>query len=271
MCTGREKAFTHEAVRAYAVETLEKASDHELLTFLLQLVQALRYEPVDPDQVNAAGEGDAVNEAYVSPLARFLISRAKRSLEVANFLYWYLTAEKGDATHGAMYQNILKYFMRSLEEDEESARIGRLLRAQASYLHKIGQCQVQAREEKGRKDQKEECMRRLLVQNKLDHIHGEVDAVPNPLQPSTFFDGLLTKGTFMFKSATYPAVVEFLLKVRRDASTLQRPTTLFRVDLTMLSVCSRRRRSLLNRSSNRRKNRPPPRARTTNPMSERSE
>jgi phosphatidylinositol 3-kinase len=32
-------------VREYAVETLRSASDEELLTFLLQLVQALRYEP----------------------------------------------------------------------------------------------------------------------------------------------------------------------------------------------------------------------------------
>ncbi len=32
-------------MREYAVETLRSASDEELLTFLLQLVQALRYEP----------------------------------------------------------------------------------------------------------------------------------------------------------------------------------------------------------------------------------
>ena len=41
----REKAFEHRYVRAYAVSILRSASDEELLTFLLQLVQALRYEP----------------------------------------------------------------------------------------------------------------------------------------------------------------------------------------------------------------------------------
>ena len=40
----REKAFEHPYVREFAVEVLRAASDAELLTFLLQLVQALRYE-----------------------------------------------------------------------------------------------------------------------------------------------------------------------------------------------------------------------------------
>ena len=42
---GKEKAFQSLIVRQYAVETLRSATDEELLTFLLQLVQALRYEP----------------------------------------------------------------------------------------------------------------------------------------------------------------------------------------------------------------------------------
>ena len=42
---GKEKAFQALIVRHYAVETLQTATDEELLTFLLQLVQALRYEP----------------------------------------------------------------------------------------------------------------------------------------------------------------------------------------------------------------------------------
>lgn len=41
----KEKSFEHQYVREYAVSVLRSASDEELLTFLLQLVQALRYEP----------------------------------------------------------------------------------------------------------------------------------------------------------------------------------------------------------------------------------
>ena len=41
----KDKVFEHPMVREYAVSILRSASDDELLTFLLQLVQALRYEP----------------------------------------------------------------------------------------------------------------------------------------------------------------------------------------------------------------------------------
>jgi hypothetical protein len=39
------KSFSYPLVRKYAVEVLESANDSELLILLLQLVQALRYEP----------------------------------------------------------------------------------------------------------------------------------------------------------------------------------------------------------------------------------
>ena len=38
-------AYMHPAVRGYAVSLLRKADDEELLLYLLQLVQALKYEP----------------------------------------------------------------------------------------------------------------------------------------------------------------------------------------------------------------------------------
>lgn len=40
---GRERTFQAEVVRRFAVDALRRASDEELLAFLLQLVQALRY------------------------------------------------------------------------------------------------------------------------------------------------------------------------------------------------------------------------------------
>ena len=40
------KAFQSPIVRSYAVDVLRKASDQELQVLLLQLVQALRYEPM---------------------------------------------------------------------------------------------------------------------------------------------------------------------------------------------------------------------------------
>ena len=50
---GKEQAFQDGRVRRYAVEILDTATDEEITLFLLQLVQALRYEPREEDQGQA--------------------------------------------------------------------------------------------------------------------------------------------------------------------------------------------------------------------------
>lgn len=63
--------FKNQRVRAHAVKVLERADDDELLCYLLQLVQALRYEMEDQ-----------------SPLAAFLAIRAATNPRVGFFLHW---------------------------------------------------------------------------------------------------------------------------------------------------------------------------------------
>jgi hypothetical protein len=105
------KAFQSPLVRSYAVDVLRNASDQELQILLLQLVQALRYEPTiarsdddltplspntidtsetdnvenSQDEAKAEGFEDAMEKLPTAnipslpslpPLARFLISRA---------------------------------------------------------------------------------------------------------------------------------------------------------------------------------------------------
>ena len=73
---GPDQAYQRSVVRGFAVDALRAASDMELVTYLLQLVQALRYDEKD--------------EEGRSPLASFLSERAARSIAVANFVWWYL-------------------------------------------------------------------------------------------------------------------------------------------------------------------------------------
>lgn len=98
--------FPDPAVRAFALQRLERAGDDELELFLLQLVQLLRYEPWAEARGAAVGgssnSGGSAEEPSqpspspslnVPPLARLLIDRACRSLALGNALFWFLTAE----------------------------------------------------------------------------------------------------------------------------------------------------------------------------------
>ena len=141
---GRERTFQAEVVRRFAVDALRRASDDELLAFLLQLVQALRYQQVGgaagaggPGGGNDGGgaaatpagvedpavDGGGGGGGGVSPLAQFLIERACRSLKLANFFYWYLRVELEDATHGHIYRGVQAAFQRAMGRAPESARV----------------------------------------------------------------------------------------------------------------------------------------------------
>lgn len=128
-------AFTHPAVRKYAVSRLAQADDEDLLLYLLQLVQALKYEDYEEikkglDTSPPRTESSNVMEGTVtdrersqsidsfldalggtssrqdeSPenrlekemdLATFLISRARNNNKLANYFYWYLSVEVSD-------------------------------------------------------------------------------------------------------------------------------------------------------------------------------
>ena len=90
-------AFQTNLVRDYAIDTLAGAPDSELRLYLLQLVQALKYEnmeAIESTTPTGGGIGSPVAPATssqpttVSSLANFLIKRAAGNLQLANFLYW---------------------------------------------------------------------------------------------------------------------------------------------------------------------------------------
>jgi phosphatidylinositol 3-kinase len=81
---GKQVAYQTNLVRAYAIDRLAKAPDDELRLYLLQLVQALKFENIQETGVNQAGS----SSAPVSSLASFLVGRAAKNVELANYLYW---------------------------------------------------------------------------------------------------------------------------------------------------------------------------------------
>lgn len=94
--------FLDPAIRALAMQRLDRAGDDELELFLLQLVQLLRYEPWAETRSASSTTSGGPEEPLqpqpspslnMPPLARLLIDRACRSLPLGNALFWFLTAE----------------------------------------------------------------------------------------------------------------------------------------------------------------------------------
>lgn len=71
-----DAGYAHPAVREHAVEALSTIDDDYLLGIMLQLTQALKYEPY-----------------HQCALVRFLLRRALKNRKIGHRLFWYLKAE----------------------------------------------------------------------------------------------------------------------------------------------------------------------------------
>ncbi|XP_068598544.1 phosphatidylinositol 4-phosphate 3-kinase C2 domain-containing subunit beta [Brachionichthys hirsutus] len=96
-CPGHQDAlgllhtsFPDQELRRTAVQWMDSMADPELLDFLPQLVQALKYE------------------CYLdSSLVRFLLRRAMGDIRIAHYLFWLLKDNLQDTQFSARYQHLL--------------------------------------------------------------------------------------------------------------------------------------------------------------------
>lgn len=123
-------------VRAYAVKQLSRADDdvralcsfsctttnmfltafQELHLYLLQLVQALKFESTASDQRSSRSATSAVSYDD-SGLADFLIARAVRNPILGNRFHWYLMVEVAmeDKVMAKLYGRVVFKFMNNLK------------------------------------------------------------------------------------------------------------------------------------------------------------
>ncbi|XP_051521595.1 phosphatidylinositol 4,5-bisphosphate 3-kinase catalytic subunit beta isoform-like isoform X2 [Myxocyprinus asiaticus] len=87
--------YPDQYVREFAVKCLRDMSDDELLQYLLQLVQVLRYEPY-----------------YDCALSRFLLERAQNSRKIGHFLFWHLRSEMHMSAVSVHFALILEAYCR---------------------------------------------------------------------------------------------------------------------------------------------------------------
>jgi len=222
---GRNVAFQTSLVRSYAIDTLSKSSDEELRLYLLQLVQALKYEE---DVSGGTSGGNDVAHAFsenksagVSSLSTFLIDRASRNVELANFLFSFLRVELDNPIYEVRYREVFGLFQVKLssvrvkngcitqsKDTGDTLSLWELLTQQEKFISGIMDCQRDSLSARGKKDAKESHLREALESG---GFHNIPHAVPLPSAPHIFVKGVNPKSVKMFKSALYPAVVDFIV------------------------------------------------------------
>lgn len=86
------------------------------MLYLLQLVQALKFESAASDQRSTRSTTSAISYDD-SGLSDFLIARGVKNLVLGNRLYWYLMVEVAleDRVMAKMYGRIVYKFMKDVE------------------------------------------------------------------------------------------------------------------------------------------------------------
>lgn len=236
--------FTNRMVRGYAVQRLESAADADLETYLLQLVQALRFEPdLAGDRARAtstadgkggdgadgggaamsppspgAGRSDPPLDVRKSPLAHFLIERATTSRNLASYLNWYLVVETEDNAVGDMFHRVHREFMAALRRTPVGQTLEDMLAHQMDLITKIEAAGRDA-SAKGNLSTKIAKLNKLLSHDgAYSFIVDLPEPVVMPLNPDLEVLGIVPGKCSMFKSKLTPLVVRFRVRQPDDGA-----------------------------------------------------
>lgn len=194
--------YDNPVVRAYAVDRLQQAGDAELQLYLLQLVQALKFEKYDTKE-------EALPE---SSLAKFLIDRAANNFILGNYLHWFLMVECDDqgvdtnAANRKLFARVEYHFMVELEKRDPEQR--KTLLRQAEMIAILSRIGKEVRFGRSNRIQKIEFLKKYLADPKNDLL--KIDPpIPLPLDPHIEVCGIYPEEANVFKSSLSPLLLNF--------------------------------------------------------------
>lgn len=202
--------FDNSTVRAYAVDRLRKADDEELLLYLLQLVQALKFEPKSFEAIEEAD----TDGSFDSSLATFLVSRAAQNFKLGNYLHWYLMVECDDRSveqgteHRKLFAKVEYSFMTELVKQPQGATHRKTLLRQAELVTILSKISKDIRFSREDRPRKVERLKKMLTDPKNELL--TIDPpIPLPLDPTVSITGVYPDDGNVFKSSLYPLCVHF--------------------------------------------------------------
>lgn len=198
--------FDNPAVRAYAVDRLRESDDDELLLYLLQLVQALKFEKISPESQDGSTRD--------SSLANFLISRATNNLMLGNFLHWYLMVECDDRSpdqvkeHRKLFAKVEFDFMTELMQVLEGPERRKTLLRQGELITVLSKISKEIRFSREDRPRKLQRLKKYLADPK-NALATFDPPLPLPLDPSVSIIGCYPEESLVFKSSLYPLLIHF--------------------------------------------------------------
>ncbi|KAI0319647.1 atypical/PIKK/PI3K protein kinase [Amylostereum chailletii] len=199
-------------VRAFAVKQLSRADDDELQLYLLQLVQALKFESAASETRSSRSASSAISYDD-SGLADFLVARAVQNFALGNSLYWYLVVEvalqKDDRVMMKMYTKVMFKFQERLElsTDENVKQRREIMKRQGELVATLAKRANELRLSKDGRPKKIEKLRAILSDSKNGLL--SIAPLPLPLNASVAVTGVVPERSTVFKSNMFPLLLYF--------------------------------------------------------------
>lgn len=203
------------SLRQFAVDRLKLASSDELLLYLLQLVQALKYEARIYGRELLAP--DSLTEA---PLAEFLIERAVETPHLGNYFYWYVKVEHEDqlrlgpgVLQTRVYTLVLNRYIERLKAHSLAHKLPHYqhLKCQIWFIKKLTILVEVIRSTFKRNEptaKKREFLKQYLA-NTSNELVKFPEPFPLPLDPTVMICGCYPEQLLVFKSSLAPLKITF--------------------------------------------------------------
>ncbi|XP_068931637.1 phosphatidylinositol 3-kinase catalytic subunit type 3 isoform X2 [Petaurus breviceps papuanus] len=214
--------FTNPTVRRYAVARLQQADDEDLLMYLLQLVQALKYEnfddiknglePIKKDSQGSVSESVSSSgtnateidssQIITSPLPPVSspppVSKTKESADGENLEQDLCTFLISRACKNSTLANYLYwYVIVECEDQDTQQRDPKTHEMYLNVMRRFSQALL-----------KNERLQALLGDNEKMNL-SDVELIPLPLEPQVKIKGIIPETATLFKSALMPAQLFF--------------------------------------------------------------
>ncbi|NXO48825.1 P3C2G kinase, partial [Aramus guarauna] len=177
-------SFPDQDIRRTAVQQIENLSNDELLEYLPQLVQVLKFE-----------------WSLESPLVKLLLNRSLQSIQVAHQLYWLLKNAQNEVHFKIWYQKLLAalQFCAGKTLNNELSKEGKLITILEDIAKKV----------KVASDPKRKEVLKVEL-NRLQQFFQEVKVCRLPLNPALVVQGIEADSCSYFTSNAFPLKISFI-------------------------------------------------------------